>query len=123
LKFLVDQCLSAELAEGLSAAGHDAVHVSAYKLSRADDTEILARAATEDRVLVSADTDFGGLLAARRVAVPSVILYRRRTRRRPHEQVLILLTNLPAVEEDLGSGAIVIIEDHGIRIRRLPIGT
>jgi hypothetical protein len=55
--------------------------------------------------------------------VPSVILYRRRTRRRPHEQVLILLTNLPAVEEDLGSGAIVIIEDHGIRIRRLPIGT
>jgi predicted nuclease of predicted toxin-antitoxin system len=62
LKFLVDQCLSAELAEGLSAGGHDAVHVSAYKLSRADDAEILARAATQDRVLVSADTDFGGVV-------------------------------------------------------------
>ena len=70
MKFLVDQCLSAELAAGLSAAGHDAVHVAAYKLSRADDREVLARAAEEDRVLLSADTDFGGLLAARRVAVP-----------------------------------------------------
>jgi predicted nuclease of predicted toxin-antitoxin system len=123
LRFRVDQCLSAGLAEGLSAAGHDAVHVSAYEMSRADDTEILARAAEEDRVLLSADTDFGGLLAARRVAVPSVILYRRRTRRRPHEQVLILLANLTTVEDDLEAGAIVIVEDHGIRIRRLPIGT
>jgi predicted nuclease of predicted toxin-antitoxin system len=58
LKFLVDQCLSAELAEGLSAAGHDAVHVSAYELSRADDREILARAAEEDRVLLSAGCRF-----------------------------------------------------------------
>jgi len=123
LRLLVDQCLSVELADGLTAAGHDAVHVAAYELSRADDTEVLARAAQEDRVLVSADTDFGGLLAARQAAVPSVILYRRRTRRRPHEQVLILLANLPAVEEDLEAGAIVIIEDHGIRIRRLPIGS
>ena len=29
-----------------------------------------------------------------------MILYRRRTRRRPHEQVLILLANLPAVEDE-----------------------
>jgi predicted nuclease of predicted toxin-antitoxin system len=122
LRFLVDQCLSGDLAEGLVAAGHDAVHVAAYGLSRAGDDEILARAAHEDRVLISADTDFGGLLAARGATLPSVILDRRRTRRRPHEQVMVLLANLGALEEDLNAGAIAVIDDRGIRIRRLPIG-
>ena len=122
MRFLIDQCLSAELASHLAAAGHDAVHVANCGLSRADDAEILARAATEGRVLVSADTDFGGLLAARDVTVPSVVLFRRRTRRRPHEQAMILLTNLAAIEEDLEAGAVGVIEDTGIRVRRLPIG-
>ena len=122
MRFLVDQCLSVELAERLAAAGHDAVHVASYGLSRADDEKILARAAAEGRVLVSADTDFGGLLAARDVVVPSVVLFRRRTRRRPHEQAMILLTNLAVVEEDLDTGAIAVVDDAGIRIRRLPIG-
>ena len=122
MKFLIDQCLSAELADGLAASGHDAVHVAAYGLSRASDDEILARAAHEDRVLISADTDFGGLLAARDVTLPSVVLYRRRTRRRPHEQVMVLLANLAALEGDLNAGAIAVIDDRGIRIRRLPIG-
>ncbi|MHB8295420.1 MAG: DUF5615 family PIN-like protein [Acidimicrobiales bacterium] len=122
MRFLVDQCLSGDLAESLVAAGHNAVHVAAYGLSRADDSEILARAAHEDRVLLSADTDFGGLLARRGATLPSVILYRRRTRRRPHEQVMVLIANLGALEEDLDAGAIAAIDDRGIRIRRLPIG-
>lgn len=96
--------------------------MASYGLARADDLEVLARAATEGRVLVSADTDFGGLLAARDATIPSVVLFRRRTRRRPHEQAMILLTNLAAVEADLDAGAIAVISDTGIRIRRLPIG-
>ena len=35
---------------------------------------------------------------------------------------MILLANMPALEEDLDAGAIVVIENGGIRIRRLPIG-
>lgn len=70
MRFLVDQCLSAQVAHALRGAGHDAVQVGANGLSRADDAQVLARAAAEDRVLVSADTDFGGLLAERgRLAV------------------------------------------------------
>jgi len=122
LRFLIDQCLSTELADNLGSAGHDAVHVVTYGLSRSDDEQILARAAAENRVLVSADTDFGGLLASRDSVVPSVVLFRRRTRRRPHEQAAILLANLAAIEKDLNAGAIAIIEDQDVRIRRLPIG-
>lgn len=73
-------------------------------------------------MLLSADTDFGGLLAARGDPLPSVVLFRRRSRRRPHEQATILLTNLPRIEADLEAGAVAVIGESGIRIRRLPIG-
>lgn len=51
-----------------------------------------------------------------------MILYRRRTRRRPHEQVMVLLANLHALEENLNAGAIAVIDDRGIRIRRADTG-
>jgi predicted nuclease of predicted toxin-antitoxin system len=121
LRFLVDNALSPEVAEGLQQGGHDAVHVRAYSLATADDEVIFARAAQEDRIVVSADTDFGTLLAMRRETKPSVILFRGALSRRPALQVELLLANLPAAAEDLAAGAIVVLEPARIRIRSLPI--
>ncbi len=49
-------------------AGHDAVHVRDFTLQAAADNEIFERAKNYGRVVVSADTDFGTLLAQGRSA-------------------------------------------------------
>lgn len=62
----------------------------------------------EKRVLVSADTDFGTLLARSGAAKPSVVLIRRTVGRRAAQQARLLIDNLPEVQDDLEDGAVVV---------------
>lgn len=122
MKLLIDNALSPMVAKLLAGRGHDAVHVRDLGLAQADDVAIFQRAADDDRAVVSADTDFGTLLALRAVRKPSVVLWRRAAPRRPEEQVPIFAAALEDAREALASGAIVVIEADRIRLRALPIG-
>jgi predicted nuclease of predicted toxin-antitoxin system len=119
---LVDNALSPLVAERLRQAGHEAARVRDCGLHGAGDEEIFERAKDEDRIIISADTDFGTLLALRAESRPSLILFRQTRNRRHEQQVTVLLANLPAIEEPLRDGCVVVLEDARMRIRRLPVG-
>lgn len=110
------------MAEGLTRAGHDAVHVRQRGIQRASDDVVFDLAEQEDRCVVSADTDFGVILAERRQSKPSLILFRRRAERRPELQVALLLKNLPELTDALASGSVIVFEMARIRVRSLPLG-
>ena len=123
MRFLVDNALSPVVAALLTRAGHDALHVRTIELQRADDIVIFDRAAAEDRTVVTADTDFGALLAARSAQKPSVIQFRGPGSRKPDALTHSILSNFSQVADALERGSIVTFEPSRVRVRALPINT
>ena len=119
MNFLIDSSLSPMVAEKLRAAGHDSVHVRRYGIHKADDEVVLARAIQEDRVLVSADTDFAAALAGRQVGKLSVILIKRPAPRRAKEQAELLLANQEILAEMVDQGSLIVFES--VRLRSRPL--
>jgi predicted nuclease of predicted toxin-antitoxin system len=91
-------------------------------MASATDPVVIDAARAQSRVLISADTDFGTLLARTHATMPSFLLLRRASGRRASEQAAIILSNLNVVQADLDAGAIVVLGEATLRIRRLPIG-
>jgi predicted nuclease of predicted toxin-antitoxin system len=120
VKLLIDESLSGRVARLLVDAGHDAVHVGNLGLLGRPDTDVMAAALESGRSVVSADTDFGELLAIGRHPGPSVVLLRRAPHR-PDDQVKLVLAVLDQVEADLDAGAVVVLGGGRARVRRLPI--
>jgi predicted nuclease of predicted toxin-antitoxin system len=121
LKFLIDNARAPAIATHLWITGHDAIHVRDCGLGSARDELILERAAIEGRILVSADPDFGDLLAETGAAKPSIV---RRTSGKPVEEMELLSTTLghQEVQDALERVCMVVVEPRKIHIRSLPIG-
>jgi predicted nuclease of predicted toxin-antitoxin system len=121
LEFLIDNALPPRLADLHLASGHDAVHVRTYGMHAARDEEILARALDEERIVVSADSDFGTILAVQEADRPSFILFRETNLLVARDYANMLLSVLPALEPELMSGCVAVFRNGRLRVRKLPL--
>ena len=120
MKLLLDQGTPRSAATILRRAGFDAIHTGETGLAEAEDSEIIRRAADEDRVVVTLDADFHTHLALTQALKPSVIRIRIEGLRA--EEFSALLQNvLTQCADDLKAGAMVSVNEFQIRVRRLPI--
>lgn len=121
MRLLLDANLSPALAEPLTEEGYSVAHVADIGLLSATDDAIFDHAVENGYVVVTADSDFPMLLAARRAARPSVVLLRHVTELAKNEHTALLIANLPAVTEELEHGAIVSLSPKRLAVRKLPI--
>ena len=120
MKLLLDQGLPRSAARLLRVVGIDAVHTGECNLSCALDSEVLAAAQTEGRIVVSLDSDFHALLALSNAVSPSVI--RIRIEGLQAEAVAEIIQNvLGCCGEDLSAGCMISVQEDRMRIRKLPI--
>lgn len=120
MKFLANMCISTKTVQWLRQQGYDATHLREEGLHKLPDEQVLAKAVAEQRIVLTMDLDFGYFLAISKASLPSVILFRLEDKRseRVNErlsEVLRLCLN------DLSAGAIVVVTETTIRVRRLPI--
>lgn len=120
MRFLIDNALSPRLAELLLRKGYSATHVREVGLQHATDPDILDYAARENMVIVSADADFGAILARRKTSKPSFILFRT-SRKSTEFQFDLLRRNLEKFRSDLEAGCVLVFDDRRARVRMLPI--
>lgn len=120
MRSLAEMGVSVTTVEALRAASHDAVHLRDEGLIRLPDADIVAKALAERRVVLTFDLDFGDILAITGSAGLSVIIFRLRnqTPAAVNPRLFPVVHNCAA---ELAAGALVIVEDEGFRVRRLPI--
>jgi len=120
MKFLLDMPLSPKTVFFLRDLGYEAIRVNELGMAKSKDKEIIGYASEREMVILSADLDFGNILAYTQSNKPSVIIFRLLDPSPEHVNSL-LSSNLPNIKDDLIIGSIVIIEDFKIRVRKLPI--
>ena len=119
-KLLIDNNLSPKIAQALRRSGYDVLHVREYGMQRASDQEIFERALKEERFIVSADTDFGFLLARWNQEKPSLVLFRNFSNLAEH-QTRALVIIMERFQSELEQGSIIVVEPNKVRIRKLPL--
>ena len=119
MKFLIDNNLSPLVSKELNKLGFDSVHVKEFKMQKAFDYQIFDLAFKENRIIVSADTDFGFILSQWDKNLPSVILFRNFSTN-PDRQFQSLKNTIKNFNDELEKGGLIILEPDRTRIKSLP---
>ena len=111
--------LSPEWVALLSGFGWPTVHWSSVGSADAPDAVIMEWAASTSHVVFTHDLDFGAALALTRAKFPSVLQIRGR-RVLPEEVGGLVAGVLAKYADELGAGALVVVDEIKSRVRVLP---
>ncbi|HHM12154.1 MAG TPA: hypothetical protein ENJ16_01270 [Planctomycetaceae bacterium] len=115
MRFLLDVCASSRaLYAFLEEDGHDVVSVVARDLT-ASDSDILAMALEEDRILVTEDKDFGELVFVQRASHGPIV---RLVELTVTEQVAAMRDLLDHHSSQLTGRVLITVSRGRVRIRR-----
>ena len=116
MRWLIDECVDAALAAQLRDAGHDVLCMSDIA-PRATDVEVMNRADSEGRLLLTEDKDFGDLVFRQARPVPGIVLLRIDAAQRSRKGQRLLA----AIDwfGDTLIGRYTVIEDARLRSRPL----
>jgi predicted nuclease of predicted toxin-antitoxin system len=118
--WLFDQGIPRNAAKLLRDFGFDAIHVGEIGMAAASDDEIIRLARSEDRVIVTLDSDFHAALARSSSRKPSVIRLREEGLKAGNVRDIILLIH-SRFAVSLAEGCVVTATSTKARIRMLPI--
>ncbi len=117
MRFLADQDVWAVSVRFLREHGHDVVTASELKLSTSQDEDLLKQAKTLNRIMITRDRDYGGLVFVKYSG--RGVIYLRispATISSVHNQLLSLLTSYSETEL---KNAFVVVEPARFRFRKL----
>lgn len=115
MEFLLDESADFPLAKALTDLSHDVTAIAHDYPYALKDTEVLAIAQREERVLITKDRDFGELIFRRRLPHFGVILFRLHLEDVQTKFIWLdyVITNHTAELKQF-----IVITPRGIRIRR-----
>lgn len=119
MRFLADEGCDFSVVRALRSAGHDVLAI-AEAAPQTEDSEVIALAVGEGRVLLTEDKDFGQLVYAELRQSSGVILIRFPSERR-EDLPAAVLEAIEQVGERL-SGSFVVLTPQRIRLGRDPRG-
>lgn len=117
MRFLLDQDIYAVTARFLKDLGHDIICVSEIGCSQASDLELLDKAQEQNRIFVTRDKDFGGLVFVK--GIEAGVIYLRVIPSTLNEGHKELETVLASHSEDELKKAFVVVEPRRHRFRRI----
>lgn len=116
MRILADENIPASAVTALRAAGHDVVWVRT-DMPGARDSDVIARAIADSRVLLTFDKDFGELAFRKGLAPPCGIILLRLATRPPASVASSILTLVQSRSD--WEGHFCVVDDHSVRIRPL----
>lgn len=114
MKLLIDNCISHVVASALRAEGHDVESVSDWPEDPGD-RRVLAAAARDSRVLITADREFGELVVFERLPSTGIIILDPNIAAADHAAAC--LRAIATYSADLLGGGVVIVMPDKMRAR------